>query len=65
VYDSSGNPIAENDDFGGTKDSYQQVTIPRSGRYFIRLRDVALRGGSTFTYRASVRLSSVRPLESR
>jgi hypothetical protein len=63
VFDSNGGVIAENDDFADSRDSSLQMTIPQAGRYFIRLRDVAGRGGPGFTYRVTVRLISVQQLK--
>jgi hypothetical protein len=63
VLDASGNVIAENDDFAGSTDSALQVTIPKGGQYIIRIRDIAGRGGSSFLYRATVRLVSAQTME--
>lgn len=60
VLDENGSLIAENDDAGSSKDSFLQVVLPREGSYFVRLRDVAGRGGPAFTYRATLRLTSVQ-----
>lgn len=62
VYDGHGSLIAENDDFGGSTDSFLQVTIPQAGRYYIRVRDVASRGGPNFVYRATIRVVNLRQL---
>jgi hypothetical protein len=56
LFNPAGGVLAENDDFGESRDSFLQVTIPRSGQYLIRLRDLAGRGGPGFTYQATVRL---------
>jgi hypothetical protein len=63
VLDASGNVIAENDDFAGSTDSALQVTIPKGGQYIIRIRDIAGRGGTSFLYRATVRLVSAQTME--
>jgi hypothetical protein len=65
VFDSNGTPIAENDDYADSKDSFLQVTVPRAGRYFIRLRDTAGRGGPGFTYRVAVRVATIQPAQKR
>lgn len=63
VFDAGGGVLGQNDDFADSGDSFLQVTLPRTGRYFIRLRDVAGRGGPHFTYRVTVRLISVQQLK--
>ncbi len=58
LYDSSGRPLAENDDESpGVRDSLLRFTLPTAGRYVIRIRDVAQRGGPNFSYRARVTLT--------
>jgi len=37
VIDETGNVVAENDDFDGSRDAYLMAAIPRDGRYFIRV----------------------------
>jgi len=62
LYDSSGRQLAENDDESAdTRDSLLRFTIPTAGRYAFRIRDVALRGGPNFTYRARVTLAGSPP----
>jgi hypothetical protein len=63
VFDANGGLIAENDDFGGSTDSAIQTTIPKAGQYFIRIRDLAGRGGPGFRYRATIKLTNVQAVE--
>ncbi len=57
LLDSRGNQVAENDDTEGSLDSLLQVTIPGTGRFFIRVRHFDQKGGPSFTYEMKVTLT--------
>ena len=65
--DSDGRQVAFNDDHDDKSnglnthhaDSYLAVTLPASGRYFVKLCDIQQKGGVEYAYR--LRLSSPRP----
>jgi len=61
LLDSTGTPLAENDDAEGSLDSWLTVEIPRSGRYVVRIRNFSPKGGPTYTYEALITLTGAAP----
>lgn len=70
LFDAAGKPVASNDDRADSKgpniglethhaDPYLDVKLPATGRYFVRIRDVARNGGPAFAYR--LRVSAPQP----
>jgi hypothetical protein len=61
LFDNDGNQIAENNDDprGGTRDSFLQFTLPRTGQYFFSLRDARGFGSTSFDYEIQVSLTRV------
>jgi hypothetical protein len=51
--DASGREVALNEDFNGP-DSLLAFTIPTTGDYFLRLRDLRYQGGGGYTYRLTM-----------
>lgn len=54
LYNSARQIIAANDDFNGTPDSRLEVTLPKSGTYYLALTDAHDQGGAQFVYRLVV-----------
>lgn len=61
LFDSNGQQLAENDDAGGSLDSFLTFEIPRSGQYFVRIRNFSPKGGSSYTYEALITLTGAAP----
>ncbi len=61
LFDSNGQPLAENDDAGGSLDSFLTFEIPRSGRYFVRVRNFSPKGGPSYAYEALITLTGAAP----
>jgi hypothetical protein len=55
LLDETGKELANNDDFGGTKDSRISFTAPKAGAYLAEVRSLSTRGGDDFFYRLEVR----------
>jgi hypothetical protein len=59
LFDSNGNVLAENDDYGGSLDSRLIFAAPVTGRYYIRVSNAVDGGGPNYIYYLVVtRLSS-------
>jgi len=59
LFDSNGNVLAENDDYGGSLDSLLIFAAPVTGRYYIRVSNAVDGGGPNYIYHLVVtRLSS-------
>jgi hypothetical protein len=58
LFNSNGNFLAENDDYGGSLDSLLIFAAPTTGRYYIRVRDATDSGGPTSIYQLVVSLLS-------
>ncbi len=54
LYDASGRILAVNDDHNGSADSRLEVTLPKTGAYFISLVDAHDQGGPQYVYRLVV-----------
>jgi len=61
LLDGTGQLLAENDDAGGSLDSFLSVEIPRSGRYIVRIRNFSPKGGPSYTYEALITLTGAAP----
>ncbi|MDW8256528.1 MAG: DVUA0089 family protein [Acidobacteriota bacterium] len=61
LFDSNGQQLAENDDAEGALDSLLTFEIPRSGQYFVRIRNFSPKGGPSYTYEALVTLTGAAP----
>lgn len=61
LLDSTGTQLAENDDADGSLDSFLATEIPRSGRYFVRIRNFSPKGGPAYTYEALLTLTGAVP----
>jgi hypothetical protein len=59
LFDNDGDELAENNDDprGGTRDSFLQFTLPRTGQYFFSIRDARGFGGISFDYEIDVTLT--------
>ncbi|GBC77222.1 putative subtilase-type serine protease [bacterium HR08] len=57
LFDNNGAQLAENDDAGSSLDSLLTFDIPRTGRYFVRIRNFSPKGGPTYTYEAILTLT--------
>jgi hypothetical protein len=55
LYDGMGHEVASNDDFEDTLDSRLELTLPRTGTYYLSVMDAHDRGGPTHVYRLVVR----------
>ena len=51
VYDAKMKGLGSNDDTGGTKDAKFDFKAPEDGEYYVRVRDMLLRGGPDYVYR--------------
>jgi hypothetical protein len=56
LYDADGNVVASNDDSGGSADSRLELTLPKTGVYFLSLIDAQDLGGPAFVYRLALRV---------
>jgi hypothetical protein len=56
LYNSSGQIIAVNDDFGDSTDSRLEVVLPKSGTYYLSLADAHDQGGPQYVYRLAIEL---------
>ncbi|MBI3839482.1 MAG: pre-peptidase C-terminal domain-containing protein [Planctomycetia bacterium] len=54
LFDAHGRLLADNNDFGTTKDPLMAFTIPADGRYVIQVSDLMLAGSTDHFYRLSV-----------
>jgi hypothetical protein len=55
LYDAGGREVASNDDIPGSSDSRLEVTLPRTGSYYLSVMDANDQGGSMYAYRLVVR----------
>lgn len=51
VYNSAGRVLAVNDDFGDSRDSQLEITLPQTGVYYVAVADANDQGGPQFLYR--------------
>ena len=57
LYDAAGQQLAWNDDIDGSTDSRLNVTLPKTGSYFLSLQDAHDLGSAMHVYRLSARLA--------
>ena len=57
LYDSAGDILASCDDIAGSSDSRLDVTLPKTGAFFVGLIDANDQNGPAHVYRLSVRLT--------
>jgi hypothetical protein len=55
LHDARGQIVAMNDDHGGSADSRLEVTLPKTGTYFLSLVDAHDQGGPQYVYRLLVK----------
>jgi hypothetical protein len=55
LYDNAGRELASNDDMEGSTDSRLEVTLPKTGSYYLSLQDAHDLGGPAHVYRLMVR----------
>jgi Bacterial pre-peptidase C-terminal domain len=55
LYSGTGQVIATNDDIEGSSDSRLEVTLPKTGPYYVSVCDANDQGGPTHIYRLNVR----------
>lgn len=55
LYSAEGQIIASNDDHDGSADSRIEVTLPKTGVYFVSMIDANDQGGPAYVYRLAVR----------
>ncbi|WP_197440145.1 hypothetical protein [Polystyrenella longa] len=65
ILDTNGNPLQEGDDLSLFRMTYsdsliENWTVPADGNYFLEIRDLHLRGGSTYAYAIQTEIAEPR-----
>jgi hypothetical protein len=55
LYTADGQILASNDDHGGSTDSRLEVTLPKTGAFYVSVIDANDQGGPAYVYRLSLR----------